>query len=283
MSDKQNVEQIKPKVIDPNYDDPNQYSLDQLINIIRLMRTETLSSKTKEELNKLKGGLEEVKILDHLRHLIVTEANDDGSLKLTDDLKQTLGKMALPGNENLLQILSDIGFEFKTQYNKDKLASFFQALDAKDAQNFNDKLKEIGVEEGQDPTQEQLDQINYKSLRETLAEVGITDDLKGIDDALQEKLLDFVILPENGDIRKLLHENGILVLAKEEFTKPEKDELIDAIRSVVEQKQMFNDMAFQTMTRLESEMDQTYQYLLSSTKTIHEAIIRHARGIKGGG
>lgn len=283
MSQNQNVEQVKPKIIDPNYDDPNQYSLDQLINIIRLMRTDTLSNKTKDELKKLKGGLEEVKILDHLRHLIVTEANDDGSLKLTDDLKQTLAKMALPGNENLLEILHDIGFEYKTKYDKSNLANFFQAIDAQDAQNIKDKLKEIGVEEGQDPTPEQLDQINYKSLRETLAEMGFTNDLKSIDDGLQEKLLDFVMIPENGDVRKLLYDNNILVLAKEEFTKAEKDELIDAIRSVVEQKQMFNDMAFQTMTRLESEMDQTYQYLLSSTKTIHEALIRNARGIKGGG
>jgi hypothetical protein len=45
---------------------------------------------------------------------------------------------------------------------------------------------------------------------------------------------------------------------------------------------MLNDMAFQTMTRLESEMDQTYQYLMSAVKALHDAILRHARGIKGG-
>lgn len=283
MSQNQNIEQVKPKYIDPDYKDANQYSLNELINIIRLMRTDTLSNKTKEELKKLKGGLEEVKILDHLRHLIVSEADDDGDLTLSDDLKKTLSKMIEPGNENLLQILIDIGFEYDVEHDKGNLASFFQAIDAKDAQNLREKLKAIGVEDGQDPTPEQLQQVNYKTLRESLNEIGIHDKLTDFTDELKEKLLDFVIQPENGDVRKLLHDNKILQLSKDEFTKAEKDELIDAIRSAIEQKQMFNDMAFQTMTRLESEMDQTYQYLLSATKTIHEALIRNARGIKGGG
>jgi len=166
--------------------DHHDYSLMELINLIRLEYSGTLKSKIKHQMKDLKEGLNEIKILNQMRHLFVSGSNkEDGSFTVSDDFKTLIDQINQPENENLQKILKDIGI---------------------------------------DP--------------------DVT----------------------NGKI----------------YTKDEKLEMIEQIRSTIEQKHTLNDMAFQAVTRIESEIDQMYQYLMSTIRTIHETLLKLARGIKGG-
>jgi hypothetical protein len=179
--------------------DPNDYSLDQLLRMIRLERSNSLNNQYKSALNKLRLGQLKISILTELRRYISLSKDKDGKFDASD----------------------------------------------KDFQNLITKSKD-----------------KYKSLNDELIKSGET--IEGM-----ETFGDF------------LEEIGIKD-GKKSYNAEETKALLEAIKMTTDQISPLNEMHMQTISRIEGEINETYQMLIAALKPINNAITMHARGAKGG-
>lgn len=68
---------------------------------------------------------------------------------------------------------------------------------------------------------------------------------------------------------------------KKSYSSDETKAVLDSIKISTEQISPLNEMYMQTVTRIEGEINETYQLLMASYKPMHNAITMMARGIKG--
>jgi hypothetical protein len=223
--------------------DPNDPSIQALLKCIMFESTENLRLQKLAEIRKLTGAQSEIQFLSNLRRVFMFGSNDDGTFTVNDDLKKVLKKVSNPGSEDLLQLLSDMGLNFTATYTKDNFQGLFsdiEALDAEKSQPFLDQLEAIGITKGQIPTDEQL-----AALIETISK------------------------PENLELRKLVVDRDILT-TKSSFTKAERENFVESIRLAIEQKNVIIEMNFQTVTRLQTEIDQRQQYVTIAGKIFND-------------
>jgi hypothetical protein len=86
--------------------------------------------------------------------------------------------------------------------------------------------------------------------------------------------------PGNEEFLQLLNEVGI-VEGQDYYSEDDKNNLLESVRLVVEQLNTLSDMQVQMVTRLEAEINETYQMLMAIYKPLHNAITSMARAIKG--
>lgn len=179
--------------------DPNDYSLDQLLRMIRLERTNSLNNQYKSTLNKLRLGQLKISILTELRRYISLSKDKDGKFDAGNSEFQDLITKSKKKYESLSEELIKSG----------------ESLDT--VETFGDFLEEIGIQEG-----------------------------------------------------------------KKSYNTEETKALVEAIKMTTDQISPLNEMHMQTISRLEGEINETYQMLISALKPLNNAITMHARGAKGG-
>lgn len=225
--------------------DPKDLSIEALLRLILFESTEYLRLKKIEDLKKLSTSQSEIGFLNNLRRVFMLGAKDDGSFEVTDELKKLLEKVSSPGSENLMQLLEDIGLTFDATYSDDsfnKLFAGIEAMNPEEAKILKEKLTAIGIEKGKKPTPAQL-----------------------------TELVTVVTKPENLKLRKLLTDNKILA-TKSKFTKPERENFIESIRLITEQKNTINEMTIQTISQHQTQIDQRQQYVIMAAKIYNDIL-----------
>lgn len=177
----------------------DDYSLDQLLRLIRFERTSSLRNEYKSTLNKVRMGELKTKTLSDLRRYInLSKEDNDGK------------------------------FDASNQEFKDLVAK---------AQKKYENLSQELINAGETPD-------SIETFGDLLTEVGIVPD-------------------------------------KNEYNASETKAIIDSIKMTLDQITPINEMHMQTVTRLEGEMNETYQMLMSAYKPLNNVITMMARGIKG--
>ena len=178
--------------------DPNDYSMDQLLRMIRLERTQGLNKQYKTALNKLRMGQLKVSIMTDLRRYINLSKDKDGKFDASNDKFQKL--------------ITDS----KTKYDKlsDELTKAGEKIE--DMETFGDLLSEVGIQEG-----------------------------------------------------------------KNSYNNDETKAVLDSIKMTTDQLSPLNEMHMQTVTRIEGEINETYQMIMAAYKPLHNVITMMARAAKG--
>lgn len=226
--------------------DPKDLSIEALLRLILFESTEYLRLKKIEDLKKLSTSQSEIGFLNNLRRIFMLGADEkDGSFTVNDELKKLLEKVSSPGSENLMQLLEDIGLTFDATYSDESFNKLFDGIEAmkpEEAQAFREKLAAIGIERGKKPTPAQL-----------------------------KELVTLVSKPENLKLRKLLTDNKILGI-KSKFTKAERENFIESIRLVTDQKNTINEMTIQTISQHQTQIDQRQQYVIMAAKIYNDIL-----------
>lgn len=237
-----------------NPTDLKDKSIPQILKWIMFEGTESLRRQKLNELKKLATSQQEIGFLNNLRRVFMLGANEDGTFTVNEELKNLLNKVSNPGSEGLMQLLNELGLTFNATYSADSFQNLFAEIealeDSEQSRSLLDQLESLGIQKGQQPTQKQLDD-----------------------------LVKCVSLPENIELRKHLTNNKILT-TKDKFTRPERENFIESIRLAVEQKSTINEMASQTIMRLQSEIDKFQMYtveLLKSHKKMGDVILGNMR------
>lgn len=87
----------------------------------------------------------------------------------------------------------------------------------------------------------------------------------------------------NDELKKLLaeaKEMGVEISDKTQFSKEERDRLVENIHMTVDDYNISNDMQLQSINRFTSERYESYQLARSILKPLHEAKMQTVRGIK---
>ncbi|MBA2727196.1 MAG: hypothetical protein H0U49_03375 [Parachlamydiaceae bacterium] len=231
---------------------PKSDSVETLINLIRMKRTNDLRVQKTDELKKLTTGQSEVSFANNLRRILTLGAKEDGSFVMTEELEKMLAKALNSEDDSLTDLLHGIGVRFEINFDQDNFDTLLAALEAEDNSAMKDQLAGFGFTRGVKPSDDQL---------------------KMLKDLINEE--------DNTDLRHLFKDSKLLQ-SKKNYTKAEKENMVESIRLFVDQKHSLNDMSIQTLIRLESEMDQTYQYLMSIIKSFSDTLRTVARNIKGG-
>lgn len=176
----------------------NDYSLDQLLRLIRLARTQSLNNQYKNALNKLQIGQLRVSALTDLRRYINLSKDKDGNFDASNPEFQDLIQKAKKKYDQLSDELT------KSGESPESMGSFI------------DFLEEVGIQEG-----------------------------------------------------------------KTSYNAEETKVLLDSIKMTTDQLSPLNEMYMQTVSRIESEISETFQMLMTAYKPMHNAITMMARGIKG--
>lgn len=228
-------------------------SVEHLINLIRMKRTIQLRQQKNEELKKLTTGQSEVSFANNLRRILTLGVQPDGSFEMTEELEKMLAKALESEDDALIDLMHGIGMRFDIAFDQDNFDTLLIALEEdSDSATMKAKLDEIGVSKGNKPNAEQM-----QSLKDLINDM------------------------DNADARHLFKDSKLLQ-SKKNYSKAERENIVESIRLFVDQKHSLNDMSIQTLIRLESEMDQTYQYLMSINKTFSDTLRTVARNIKGG-
>lgn len=177
----------------------DQYSLDQLLRLIRLERTNALNDKYKQTLTQLRMGQLKVGILSDMRRFINLSKDKDGKFNASNSEFQELIKKS------------------KEKYDK-----------------INKELKKAG---------ESKETIG--TFGDLLEDIGIKED-------------------------------------KKSYNNEETKAVLDAIKVLTEQQSPLNEMYMQMVTRIESEIIETYELMMSANKPAHNAIVMMARAARGG-
>lgn len=233
------------KVKETGDKEPKDQSLETLLRLIMFESTENLRLQKIADLRRLATSQSEIAFLNNLRRIFMLGANDDGSFTVKDDLKNLLDKVSSPGSENLMNVLEEIGLTFDATYSEESFNKLYAGIDAMDpaeAKTLKDQLSAIGIEKGKKPTPDQL-----------------------------KKLVNLAGKPENLKLRKLLTDNKILTI-KSKFTKVERENFIESIRLVTEQKNTLNDMTIQTISQYQTQIDQRQQYVMMAAKIYNDII-----------
>lgn len=83
---------------------------------------------------------------------------------------------------------------------------------------------------------------------------------------------------------KIANELGVeLDPTKLSYSKDERERLIENIRMTISDFTVENEMQMQTISRLTNERHESYQMARSILKPLHDAKMRHLRGMSGGG
>lgn len=249
MADDKNSEVVDAaKKVEPTKNTSNE-SMWQLINMIRLARTQQLRDQRKSELKKLTDGQAQVNFANNLRRILTLGAGANGDFSMTDELDKQLNKAYSADNHDLFDLLHGIGMRFDIDFDQDSFSNLLDSLE--DNPNLKAQLEEIGITADAPPTEEQM-----------------------------KKLTALMNDEDNVDLRHRFKDNG-MIKSRQNYSKAEKDNMIESIRLFVDQKHSLNDMSIQTLIRLESEMDQTYQYLMSVNKTFNDTVRSITRNIRG--
>lgn len=177
---------------------PNDYSLDQLLRMIRLERSQGLNKEYKSALNKLRMGQLKVSFMTDLRRYINLSKNKDGKF---DASKQE-----------------------------------FQDLIAKSKEKY-DTLSQDLINAGEKPE-------SIENFGDLLAEMGIVE-------------------------------------GKNSYDADQTKALLESIKMTIDQLSPLNEMYMQTVTRIEGEINETYQMLMGIHKPVNNAIIAMAKAAKG--
>ncbi len=239
----------KPEILEV---DVSKQSVEHLINLIRMKRTNELRQQKKDELNKLTKGQSEVSFANNLRRVLTLGSKTDGSFEMNEELEKMIAKALEAEDDSLTDLLYGIGIRFDVNFDQENFDTLLEALEEEENAPMKDKLSGIGITKGMTLSEEQI-----------------------------QKLKDLVNEDGNSDIRNLFKDSQLLKSQKS-FSKAEKENIVESIRLFVDQKHSLNDMSIQTLIRLESEMDQTYQYLMSIIKNFSDSLRSLARNIKGG-
>lgn len=232
-------------------DDPSNKSIEQLINLIRMERTNSLRHQKIEELKKLTEGQSQVSFANNLRRILTLGAQSDGSFAMTPELQAQLEKAMEAEDNDLFDMLYGLGLRFDVDFDQANFDLFLNALDSEGNSSIKTKLQDAGLVKGKKPTDKQM-----------------------------KNFIDILNADDNDELRYLLKDNNLLK-NKDKLSKAEKENIVESIRLFVDQKHSMNDMSIQTLIRLESEMDQTYQYLMSVIKTFSDTLRTIARNVRG--
>ena len=185
--------------VDQMPEDPNNYSLDQILRMIRLERTQGLNKQYKNALNKLRMGQLKVSILTDLRRYINLSKDKDGKFDASN------------------QEFQDLITKSKAKYDKlsDELVKAGESTET--METFGDLIEEVGIVEG-----------------------------------------------------------------KDKYSADESKAVLDSIKMTTDQLSPLNEMHMQTVTRVEGEINETYQMLMAAYKPLHNVVTMMARAIKGG-
>jgi hypothetical protein len=238
-------------VADIDLDPFKDKSLIQLINIVRLERTNSLTKQKKDELKKLTSGQSTVSFANNLRRIFALGADPaTGEFKMTDELRKQLDKAMNSDDNQLLDLLQGVGLRFEVNPPYNNIGALLDSL-SDDQAALKAKITGLGIGKG-----------------------NLTDaQLKGLNDLINNE--------EHADVRNLFKDNKMLK-SKDVYSKAERESAIESIRLFVDQQHSLNDMSIQSLIRLESEMDQTYQYLMTIVKTLSDTLRTIARNIRGG-
>lgn len=187
-----NVNQVTEPV------DASQYSVDQLLRMIRLERTQGLNKQYRAALNKLRMGQLKISTMADLRRYINLSKEKDGSFDASS------------------QDFQDLITKAKAKYDKlsDELTQAGESLDT--IETFGDLLEEVGIKEG-----------------------------------------------------------------KNTYSESETKAVIDAIKTTTDQLTPLNERQMQIVTRIEGEINETYQLIMAAYKPMHNVITMMARAAKG--
>lgn len=218
-------------------------SIPELLKLLMLEGTERLRVKKLEDLKKVAASQQEVGFLNNLKSAFMRGANDDGSYTTGDQLKSLLLKASNPGSESLMHQLGALGLFDADAQNLQGVFANIKSLDDTDrSQELLAKLDSLGIKENQQPTQAQLD-----SLVQVASE------------------------PENADLFKYLTNNQILS-PKKTFTKVEREDLIDRIRQLVDEKNQLNEIANHEISQLQSKINELQAHVVDLWKIYKRAI-----------
>lgn len=185
-----------PPVADSN--NPNDYSLDQILRMIRLERTQSLNKQYKGALNKLRMGQLKISIMTELRRYINLSKDKDGKFDASNKDFQDLIERSKAKYDKLSDELTQAGETDET------------------VETFGDLLEEVGITEG-----------------------------------------------------------------KNSYNADETKAVLESIKMTTDQLSPLNEMHMQTVTRIEGEINETYQMIMAAYKPLHNVITMMARGIKG--
>jgi hypothetical protein len=128
-------------------------------------------------------------------------------------------------------------------------------------------------------TRKELDELKgrqekVKTLHKLLRAINKATDDKG--------KLDIAANPEIKDLIKSVKDLGVDIKeGKLNYTKEERDRLVENIRITADDHNVENDMQLQTISRLTNERYETYQMARSILKPLHDDKMRKAREVAG--
>jgi hypothetical protein len=229
------------KASSPNETTPDSFQ--QLFKFIMFEKTEHLRRQSLNEIKKSTQTQAEIQFLSSLRQVFLFGYNDDGSFTVNEKLKNILKKVANPGSENLMEILSEMGLNFTATYQEESFNGLFsdiEALNPEKAAAFQAHLEAVGITKGQKPTDQQL-----------------------------AKLVETIGKPEHLELRKLIVNRDILG-TKTTFTKAERENFVESARSAIDQKNVILEMLFERTHRLQTEIDHFQQYIATAGKIFND-------------
>jgi hypothetical protein len=220
--------------------------------LVRLERTNSLTKQKQDELKKLTSGQSAINLSNNLRRILTLGADEKGNFKVNEELDKQFKKAFSADSHDLFDLLHGLGIRFE--------------VDGKNV-DFTSIVKDIHTAN--------------PSFVHFLKEAGIQNDGKPVSEEQLNKLVKTINDEDNVEFRHYLKGKNAL-RSKRDYSKAEKDNLVESIRLYVDQQHSLNDMSIQTLIRLESEMDQTYQYLMSTNKALSDTLRTIARNVRGG-
>lgn len=240
----ESIHKLQPK--DIPVDKSEDLALEPLINAIRIEHSNNITKHKAEEMKALEAGQKKVQFLMNLRNVLIKGGKEDGTFEMNDELKKVLEETQKPGNEELLEVMRSIGVLSNTAtYDKGSFAELFKKLE--DNKDLKAKVEALGIKAGDKPKDEQLNK---------LVELANSE----------------------GDLKKMLNELNITG-SKKKYSKVEKDNAIDSIRTYIDQYNQLTEMTFQKLTRYEADLDKAYTALMTCLKTIKEVKQRMTSGM----
>lgn len=234
------------------------------------------------------------------------ENTNTNNLKAYDKKMESLDELDIFDLKNMNAF--DLNNKWAATYSANNLVLEFKRRDelSNDLQDcFNEngevdikKLKEILDKSENSLLRERLEAAGYKSdgaSSDTLA-TALKDEIQDLDTTELKKLYRSVMgsgqnrISED-ELKKLIdlaNQPGnekfkALIAGGRKFTREQKQNLMDDIKSKIDNVvSPENDILFQKTTRFQTELDQMYQYLMQTVRTLHEAKKKMAINVKGG-